>query len=243
MDGGTVTARAVRPSRTRSARPSVVYETLRSLIVRGELAPGARIVEMDVAEQLHVSRTPVRGALQRLQQEGYILDSPSLQQSRTVVAPMTRDDAMELFSIVAEIEGLAARCAAQLSTVKRTALVKTLARINADFERTAHARTTRHDRLYDLDEEFHRTYVEAAAGPRLRALHESVKPQAERYERLYVSLLSKSLAASITEHDAIVRAIGSGNADLAQLSVQSNWRNAAHRLGEVITSVGERGQW
>ena len=56
----------------RGARPAVVYAALRELIVRGQLAPGSRIVETDVASKLRVSRTPVRGALQRLQQEGYI---------------------------------------------------------------------------------------------------------------------------------------------------------------------------
>ena len=54
----------------RGERPLVVYERLRHLIVHGVMAPGSRIVESDVAARLGVSRTPVRGALQRLQQEG-----------------------------------------------------------------------------------------------------------------------------------------------------------------------------
>ncbi len=227
----------------RSARPTVVYHALRELIVRGQLAPGSRIVESDVATRLHVSRTPVRGALQRLQQEGYIVDSPSLQQSRPTVAPMTREDAMELFSIVAEIEGLAARYAAQLATAPRERLATELTTINTRLGKAAAAKAPRHDLLYELDERFHRAYVTAAAGPRLRALHDAVKPQAERYERLYVSLLSRGLAPSVKEHDAITRAIRSGDADGAQRSVQANWRNAATRLGAVITTVGERGAW
>jgi DNA-binding GntR family transcriptional regulator len=85
--------------------------------------------------------------------------------------------------------------------------------------------------------------VEAGAGPRLLALFEAVKPQAERYERIYVSLLSRDLAPSIAEHHLIIRAIKSGNADTAQHAVQTNWRNAAERLGNVISNVGERGQW
>ena len=56
------------PGKTRKrARPQQVYERLRELIIDGRLAPGARIVETDVAARLGVSRTPVRGALQRLQ--------------------------------------------------------------------------------------------------------------------------------------------------------------------------------
>ncbi|MCC7055225.1 MAG: GntR family transcriptional regulator [Gemmatimonadaceae bacterium] len=227
----------------RGARPMVVYQTLRARIVRGQLAPGSRIVETDVAARLQVSRPPVRGALQRLQQEGYIVDSPSLLQSRPMVAPLTREDAMELFSIVAEIEGLAARCAAQLDAGPRERLATALAALNDRLGKASRAKVPRHDLLYDLDERFHRAYVTAAAGPRLRALHDVVKPQAERYERLYVSLLSRGLAPSVAEHAAIIRAIRAGDADAAQRAVQANWRNAADRLGRVISSVGERGQW
>lgn len=234
---------ALASSAVRTARPMVVYQALRELIVRGRLAPGARIVESDVATRLRVSRTPVRGALQRLQQEGYIVVSPSLQQSRPTVAPLTREDAMELFSIVAEIEGLAARCGAELPRARRDVLTDALTTINARFGKASRAKVPRHDLLYELDERFHRAYVEAAAGPRLRALHDAVKPQAERYERLYVSLLSRGLAPSVREHEAIIRAIRSGDPDVAQHAVQANWRNAAARLGAVITTVGERGAW
>ena len=227
----------------RSARPELVYQTLRQLIVRGQLAPGTRIVETDVAQRLGVSRTPVRGALQRLQQEGYILDSPALQQSRPTVAPLTREDARELFSIVAEIEGLAARFAAQRPLSYRERLAGELTAINDQFRKAADARHQDHNKLWELDEKFHRRYVEAGAGPRLLALHDAVKPQAERYERLYVSLLSRDLSPSIVEHNAIIRAIKSGNADVAQTAVQFNWRNAAERLGTVIDNVGERGRW
>ena len=161
---------AVAPAR--GARPMIVYHALRELIVRGQLAPGSRIVETDVASKLRVSRTPVRGALQRLQQEGYIVDAPSLQQSRPTVAPMTHEDALELFSIVAEIEGLAARYAATLGDAARLKLTASLTAINTKLERASRARQPKHDLLYELDEAFHRGYVTAAAGPRLRALHD-----------------------------------------------------------------------
>ncbi len=227
----------------RNARPEQVYQKLRSLIVRGQLAPGQRIVETDVAVRLGVSRTPVRGALQRLGQEGYIVESPRLQQSRPTVAPLTREDARELFHILAEVEGLAARFAAALPTRDRNALAAKLTRINDEFRRASGPRFQDHDRVWELDEQFHRTYVDAAAGPRLIALHDMVKPQAERYERLYVSLLHADLAVSASEHADIVRAIRSGSLEAAQGAVQRNWRNAADRLGAVIDTVGERGAW
>ena len=227
----------------RGARPELVYRKLRELIVRGQLAPGTRIVETDVANRLGVSRTPVRGALQRLQQEGYIVGSPTLQQSRPMVSPLTRDDARELFSIVAEIEGLAARFAAQQPKDARERMGEELLAINEQFRKAADAKQQNHNRLWELDEKFHRHLVEAGAGPRLLALHDAVKPQAERYERLYVSLLARDLSTSVNEHVVIVRALRGGNPDAAQSAVQNNWRNAALRLGSVIDNVGERGHW
>ena len=95
-------------------RANKLYDSLRNLIVRGQLAPGARIVETEVAERFGVSRTPVRAAFQRLEREGYVIASAT-HQARMTVAPLTREDVGELLEIVGELEGLAARSAARLS--------------------------------------------------------------------------------------------------------------------------------
>jgi DNA-binding GntR family transcriptional regulator len=227
----------------RKDRPQRVYEQLRQLIVTGRLAPGSRLVETDIATRFQVSRTPVRGALQRLQQEGYIVDSPSMRQSRPTVAPLTQEDATELFDIVARLEGLAGRLAAELPPGPRKALAAELTSVNTEFRRLAQVPRPDHQRLFELDERFHSTYVAAAAGPRLLALHRAVKPQAERYERLYVSFLAGELATSFGEHDLIIAAIGAGKPAAAEQAVQSNWHNAAERLSRVIEHAGERGRW
>jgi DNA-binding GntR family transcriptional regulator len=239
---------AVNPKRpgartARADRPKQVYEQLRELIVTGRLAPGSRLVETDIAARFAVSRTPVRGALQRLQQEGYIVDSPSMRQSRPTVAPLTGEDAQELFDIVGQLEALAAANAAQLPAVKRQALVRDLTNTNAEFRKAAQAPRPDHNRLWDLDERFHARCVEVAGGPRLQLLHGSVKPQAERYERLYVSYLAGEIATSVAEHDLIIDGIAAGNPDAAKAAVESNWHNAAERLGRVIERVGDRGRW
>jgi DNA-binding GntR family transcriptional regulator len=224
------------------ARPQEVYEQLRALIIDGRLAPGTRIVETDVATRLGVSRTPVRGALQRLQQEGYVVDSPTLQQTRPTVAPLTSEDAHELFLLVGALEGLAAFRAALGAAAERAALATDLAAINDAFRAAASAPRPDHSRIFELDERFHRGYMKAA-GPRVRSLHDTVKPQAERYERLYVSMLTSELHTSVVEHRAIVKAIRSGNAPAAQAAVETNWRNAAERLAAVVSATGERGSW
>ena len=69
---GAPTARKRAAQPAHADRPAQVYAQLRTLIVQGKLAPGSRIIETDIAELLGVSRTPVREAIQRLQQEGYV---------------------------------------------------------------------------------------------------------------------------------------------------------------------------
>jgi len=237
----TATPRATR--RVPRAPAQDVYGRLRDLIVAGRLAPGARLVEQELATHFGVSRTPLREALRRLEQEGYVARPAAAQQARLIVAPMTRDDARELFQIVGALEGLAARDAAALAETERHLLATSLRKTNERLAAEATARRPNHDTLFELDEEFHKTYVRAAAGTRLRALHDAVKPQAERYERLYVSLLSNELETSVKEHERIWRAIRDGRAGDAQRATQANWRNAADRLAAVIARSGERGAW
>ncbi len=210
------------------------------MIVRGQLAPGARIVETEVAERFGVSRTPVRAVFQRLEREGYVSASTT-HQARMAVAPLTKEDVQELLEIVAELEGLAARNAARLSEAAREKLAKDLEVLNADFRRTASAKGAKPGKLYELDEKFHERYVEAGAGARLRSLHDAVKPQAERYIRMYIALLLDTVPVAGTEHDAIIDAIRTGNAAGAQRSVQTNWRHAADRLVRAIDVMESRG--
>jgi DNA-binding GntR family transcriptional regulator len=224
-------------------RVAQTYRTLRDLIVRGRLAPGSRIIEAEVAARLDVSRTPIRAALLRLQREGYVVEAGDGRRTRLMVAPLTAGDAADLFDIVGEVEGLAGRYVAQLPARERGRLVAELSTINGDLRREAEKARPDGNLFYRLDNTFHRTYVEAAARARLLALHDAIKPQAERYIRVYVSALLDEMATSVAEHAVIVEAIGTGDPDAAQRAVQTNWRNAAVRLGRVIDSVGERGSW
>lgn len=225
------------------SRPDQVYARLRELIVNGLLAPGSRIVETEIASRLGVSRTPVREALQRLSQEGYVMDTLGAQQSRLTVAPLTRDDVHELLTVVGALEGIAARHAASLRPEARTTLGKSLRDANGDFHRAGRSAPIDHESLYDADERFHRRIVEAGAGPRLIGLYDAVKPQAERYIRMYISMLTSDIQSSVAEHDTIISAITEGRSAEAENAVETNWRHAADRLSRVIELAGERGAW
>lgn len=224
-------------------RITEAYEKLRELIVWGRLAPGTRIVERDLARRLDVSRTPIRSALQRLQQEGYVTALGSGRQTRLSVAPLTIGDARELFAIVATVEGLAGRIAARLETGVRGDLTRRLKRLNSDLLHASEADRPDPTYIFELDRDFHRSYVEAAAGPRLLALHDAIKPQAERYNRLYTTALVGEIRTSVEEHVEIVEGIGTGDPERAERAVRTNFLNAAERLSAIIATLGERGSW
>lgn len=218
------------------------YERIRDMIVDGRLAPGAPLIETEIAGMLGLSRSHVRAAFQRLELSGFVVSAAISSYSRTRVAPLTIDDARDLFLIVGSLEGLAARKAALLPLPERQPLLEEMDRLNTELSGALRSAPQDYNRANDLDVAFHRAYVERAAGSRLFTLHQTVKPQAERYERLYMTLLINDTSASVEEHAAIVDALSRGNADAAQRAVEVNWRNAADRFSRIMASVGERGR-
>jgi DNA-binding GntR family transcriptional regulator len=222
---------------------NTVYQKLRELIVSGRITPGTRITEAEVVDRLGISRTPVRSAVHRLQQEGFIQAITLGKQARLVVSPLTQDDLDELFGLVGEIEGFAARRAAALSNQPRSALMRTLRAKNDALRALAESTHPDPNRFFELDASFHGAYVQVGGGRRVLSLHDHIAAQAERYARVYVSALVDRIGDSVGEHDHIISAIETGDPDAAQRAVQVNWRNAAARLSSVIVRMGERGIW
>ncbi len=220
------------------------YRQLRELIVHGRLSPGSRVVEANLAPRLGVSRTPVRDALRLLQQEGYVLSNALGDgKSRLIVAPLTKEDARELYEIVGHIEGLAARRTARLELGVRAEIAKKLRSLNDGLRELAQTKQQDPNRIFDLDMTFHRTIVEASVGSRLLTLYNAIKPQTERYWRLYASAIVDQLRVSVAEHDQIIQAIEEGNSAAAERGIELNWENGAQRLSRVIDTLGERGSW
>jgi DNA-binding FadR family transcriptional regulator len=91
------------------------------------------------------------------------------------------------------------------------------------------------DRLRDIDAAFHHACTHAAAGPRLLSLLDVIKPQAERYNRVYAEqILPKRLAEAAAEHDAIVRALRAGDAEASRRAVETNYGHGTAELTHAI---------
>jgi DNA-binding GntR family transcriptional regulator len=225
----------------RGFRVGLAYQRLREMIVWGTLTPGMRLVESELVTELELGRTPIRTALHRLQSEGFITGTGGRKESLRV-APLTRTDAPDVFEIVGALEAIAIRHAAMLERTPRTALAARLRDRNMSLARAARLTHPDQNRIYDIDAEFHGLFVDAGAGPRVKRELAAIKPQAERYIRLYISAFT-DMRPSIAQHDQMVRAIRGGDPDLAAATVQKQWQGAAERLLNVIAALGERGTW
>jgi DNA-binding GntR family transcriptional regulator len=220
----------------RGVRVTPAYEQLYRLIVHGRLPPGARIAEGPLAETLGVSRTPVREALQRLRQEGLLVEvgGGSGLRGRVAVAPLQRERMEELYALTGAIEGLAARGLTKVDASQRQQVAGRLETIERAFHAEARRQSPEYDRLFELHQSFHRGLVEAAAGPETRSVLRTIRPQMDRYEWFYAPMAGPDFTPTRTEHAAIVQAVQHGNAQELERAVRANWLNAAQRLGPLI---------
>lgn len=218
-----------------------IYRELRKMIVKGKLAPGSRLVETQISEHFDVSRGTVRSALERLHGQGLAVHSGSGRQSRLSVAPVTKEDARELYFLVGEIEALAALWATQRTPAEVRSLATTLRSLNREILELEEAGDLTSERFLELDRNFHWAFVEAG-GARTRGLLQSLRPQMERYAQLYsASIVGGGAALAVDEHAAIIEAFEAGDPEAVADAVRANWRKGAARLDTIIDHTGEWG--
>lgn len=143
------------PPETGRAEPRSVlaHRAIRSLILSGEIAPGAPMVESDLAERFGFSRTPVRESLMRLEIEGLVRTSPG---RRLFSATLTIKEATDLFHMREAMEGMAARLAALHAD---EALIRTLDSLLRD---EAAVPVSDPDRLLEINDAFHQAIYDAS---------------------------------------------------------------------------------
>ncbi len=169
----TMTAIDAEALRTRS-RADFVFDSLRDAIADGRIAVGERVREEEIARELGVSRTPVREALQRLQQRGLLVFGNG---RGLVVAELSQHQVLQLYAMREILEGSAARFAAQHATAADVAILYRLQKELAEAKPDALL-------LVTLNRRFHQAIYEAAHNQylmqTLNMLHEFVRAVAQR---------------------------------------------------------------
>lgn len=191
--------------------PKDAYAMILDAIERGDYSPGSRLVESELAERLGVSRTPVREALQRLETQGMLTrDGRSL-----IVASLDHNQLAELYTVRAELEGLAARLAARHATAEE---VRVLRGMTQDDRRLLGGDPRA---LSRANKRFHKLI-------HLASHNRFLVQQLDLVHRSMALMATTSFAAegrdevALAEHDQIAEAIAAGDGDAAYAALKSH---------------------
>ena len=197
------------------------YEQIRARILSGDLKPGSQLKEEELAESCGVSRTPVRDAMTRLQNEMFLYRSES---QRSFVSEWSGDDVEEVFTLRTMLESHAASRAAERAS---DAMIEALRANNAEIGKAIRGPTPDVDAFLRLNRAYHAMVLEAAASDRLAmmlnrlVLQPIVHRTALRYDRA-------QLERSLSEHEEIVAAIARRDPQWAGAVMTSHIRRAYH---------------
>jgi DNA-binding GntR family transcriptional regulator len=197
------------------------YDALREAIVRGDLAPDARLVESEVSTNFEMSRGAVRTALIRLEQEGLVVREPH---RGARVRKVSDAEAVEILQARAVLEGLAVRLTAERIDEAG------IARLQAHLER--------HRELLELGDllgasdanaELHAALLELSGHGTARRLIRALNSQTVRHQYRTI-LIPGRPAASVAEHTAIVEAVVAGRPDEAEAAMRSHLFSVARAV-------------
>lgn len=204
------------------------YARLRDAILEGTLAPGEQLRDADLASWLGLSRTPIREALARLEQQGLVESAPN---RWTRVAPIDRRDARDAFQVVAALHALAAELALPQVGDRELRAMKA-----ANRELTAAFRAGDVDAAIAADDAFHAVFVRAAGNPELARTLDRLTPRIRRLERVRFGSLSGRV--SVSQHAEILDRAGRGAWPDTVDAVRANWLS----LGSLIDQSFPEGE-
>ncbi len=197
-----------------------VFERLENDIITGVYPRGEILTELKLAEKLGVSRTPIREALRRLEQERLIEESGK----GSVVRGITIDDLVDIMSIRQRIEGLAAYFAAKNITEEGKEVFRQISELQ-DF----YFEKKDIENLRLMDDRFHETIYELSGRTILRDTLGPLHRKTQRYRKISIENPER-LATSVQEHKAICNAILEGKADLADEIITMHIKNAKRNM-------------
>lgn len=203
----------------------IVFETIREAILTGQMPPGERLMETQLADDLGVSRTPVREAIRKLELEGLVIMVP---RRGAYVANMGIRDIAETFEIRLALESLAAKLAVErISPEEIEEMERLVVQMHDAIERQDI------DYLVDLDGEFHDILFQASRNSRLAQIINVLREQIKRFRRAVLET-NRQQRLVLNEHKQIIEAISERRSNLAQDLVRIHISNAEHNLMEII---------
>jgi DNA-binding GntR family transcriptional regulator len=191
------------------------YEAIRDAIVRGDIPPGAVMSNAAVAEQLGLSRAPVRDALARLADEGLVETKP---QSYTRVTLLALNDVRDAAAAVRAMHELATRTAVPLLTAGH---IEAMREANQRFEAATAAGDV--DAALDTDDNLHGVLVAVCGNRAVAATIERYTPLIRRLERRQFS--SARARRSVQRHDELIAACAAGDVDQAIQVTGQIWQS------------------
>jgi DNA-binding GntR family transcriptional regulator len=205
------------------------YDALREAIVRGDLAPNARLVESDISTTFDMSRGAVRTALIRLEQDGLVVREPH---RGARVRRVSDGEAVEILQARAVLEGLAVRQAAERIDGAGVARLKAcLARQRELLEGGDLLGAS------DANADLHATLLELSGHGTAVRLIETLNAQTVRYQYRTI-LIPGRPAASVAEHAAIVEAVSAGKAAEAEAAMRNHLFNVADAVQRGLLPGG-----
>jgi DNA-binding GntR family transcriptional regulator len=202
-----------------------IANRLRDMIVQNELAPGDRVREREVCKKLQVSRTPLREALHKLASEGLIEQVPN--RGAVIAAPSPAEIA-DMLQVLGSLEGFAGERACEFITEDELAEIKAL-----QYEMLA--AFSRGDRLqyFKLNQRIHLSIVKAARSETLLSLHSRLNARLYRI-RYQSNLRNERWGSALEEHDQIMDALESRDAERLALLLRLHLRSTWEKVSEIM---------
>jgi DNA-binding GntR family transcriptional regulator len=207
----------------------VVFNTLREAILRGELVPGERLMELQLASKLGVSRTPIREAIRMLEQEGLAVTIP---RKGAEVAKMTLKDMEDVLEIREALDELAVRIACDKISQEQLASLIDVKELFVSSTRTGDVKM-----IAEADVRFHDVIYEATGNPKLVTLLNNLREQVYRYRVEYIKNPA-NYPTLIAEHEAIVEGLKNRDKTAATLAMHAHVENQAAAVKAVIQRQG-----
>ncbi len=215
----------------RDSRATAVCSYIEGEIIAGRLEPGDPLDEAELARKFGVSRTPVREALLQLAAIDWIQFRP---RRGAVVAPITLQRMVQMFEVMAELEALCARLAAERMTVAERNLLQQAAQACAREARSKVA--TAPSRYFDANYAFHELVYIGAHNEHLLEMVNALRNRLTPYRRFRLRNPMR-LKNSSREHDAVAKAIVDGDGERAAQEMRSHLSIQAALLAEMASQL------